>query len=151
VLIGGLAVSAHGAVRSTKDIDICPSPDPANLERLASLLRDLGVHQLGVGEGEFLANELPYDPTRAEDLAAGGNFRLDTPLGVLDLMQWIPGIDADQAYATLAADAVSASAFGVEIRVSSLAHLRQMKRAAGRPLDLQDLADLDAAHPDSGE
>jgi hypothetical protein len=24
-----------------------------------------------------------------------------------------------------------------------------MKRAAGRPRDLQDLADLDAAHPDS--
>ena len=90
---------------------------------------------------------MPLDPTRAEDLAQGGNFRLETPLGVLDLMQWVPGIAADHAYATLAADAESAQAFGIDIRVCSLNALRVMKRAAGRPQDLQDLADLDRAHP----
>jgi hypothetical protein len=35
----------------------------------------------------------------------------------------------------------------VTLKVCSLAALRQMKRAAGRPRDLQDLADLEAAHP----
>lgn len=147
VLIGGLAVNAHGVIRSTRDVDICPSPDPANLARLADLLRLWGVRQLGVGEDGFEADELPFDPARAEDLAKGGNFRLETPLGVLDLMQWVPGIDPDGAYPTLAADARTAAAFGIEIQVCSLAALRTMKRAAGRPQDLQDLADLDAAHP----
>ena len=147
VLIGGLAVNAHGVIRSTQDVDICPSPDPQNLERLASLLRELGVRQLGVeGEG-FDEGEMPFDPTRAADLAQGGNFRLETPVGVLDLMQWIPGINADHAYETLASDATEASAFGVTLKVCSLAALRQMKRAAGRPRDLKDLADLEAAHP----
>jgi hypothetical protein len=47
VLIGGLAVNAHGVNRSTKDVDICPAPDPSNLARLADLLRRLGVRQLG--------------------------------------------------------------------------------------------------------
>lgn len=148
VLIGGLAVNAHGVIRSTKDVDICPSPDPENLTRLADLLRRLGVRQLGVGDDGFAPNELPFDPTRAEDLAEGGNFRLETPLGILDVMQWIPGIDADHAFATLEADARIANAFGIEIHVCSLAALRLMKRTAARPQDLQDLANLDTAHPE---
>lgn len=148
VLIGGLAVNAHGVIRSTKDVDICPSPDPGNLERLARLLRDLEARQLGVADGGFSGREMPFDPTRPEDLSAGGNFRLETRLGVLDLMQWVPGIDAEQAYETLARDALEARAFGVIVRVCSLAALREMKRAAGRPRDAQDLADLDAAHPE---
>lgn len=147
VLIGGLAVNAHGVIRSTKDIDIVPSDDPENLRRLATLLTDLDVRQLGVTGNGFAENEMPFDPTRPEDLARGGNFRLDTALGVLDLMQWVPGIDADHAYATLAAEAERARAFGTEIRVCSLRHLRTMKHTAGRPQDLRDLADLDAAHP----
>jgi hypothetical protein len=146
VLIGGLAVNAHGVIRSTKDVDICPAPDRDNLTRLAGLLRQLGVRQLGVNNGGLSADEMPFDPTRAEDLAQGGNFRLQTPLGVLDIMQWIPGIEADSAYATLAADAHRAAAFGIEIRVCSLPALRAMKRAAGRPQDLQDLAELAIAH-----
>jgi hypothetical protein len=35
VIIGGLAVAAHGYVRATKDLDIVPSPEPANLDRSA--------------------------------------------------------------------------------------------------------------------
>jgi hypothetical protein len=147
ILIGGLAVNAWGVIRSTKDIDICPAPDPDNLGRLAALLRRLGVKQLGVGIEGFAEVEMPFDPTRPEDLAEGGNFRLATPLGVLDIMQWVPGIEDESAYATLAADAEVAKAFGIEIRVCSLGALRLMKRAAGRPQDLQDLADLDRAHP----
>ena len=148
VLIGGLAVNAHGVIRSTKDIDICPDPDPANLARLAKLLGDLGVRQLGVEDEGFSEHEMPFDPTRATDLAQGGNFRLETPLGVLDLMQWVPGFEADSAYEALARDAAVATAFGVRVRVCSLAALLQMKRAAGRPRDLQDVADLEAAHPE---
>ena len=60
-----------------------------------------------------------------------------------------PGIDADSAYGTLAADAHTAAAFGIEIQVCSLDALRGMKHAAGRPQDLQDLADLMAANPRS--
>jgi hypothetical protein len=151
VLIGGVAVGAHGVVRGTKDLDICPAPDSANLERLARLLRELGVSQFGVGAEEFFAHEMPYDPTSAQDLAAGGNFRLETPFGLLDLMQWIPGIAAEQAYVELAADAVPSTAFGIDVQVCSLAHLRHMKRIAGRPRDLQDLEDLAAAHPEAPE
>jgi hypothetical protein len=71
---------------------------------------------------------------------------LATPLGVLDIMRWVPGINAKNAYATLSRDAERAVAFGIEIKVCSLDALRLMKRAAGWPQDLQDLRDLETAH-----
>ena len=72
VLIGGLAVNAHAVIRSTKDIDICRSPDADNLERLAAPLRRLGVRQLGVSDDGSAEHEPPFDRTRAEDLSEGG-------------------------------------------------------------------------------
>lgn len=146
VVIGGFAVIAHGVVRVTKDLDICPDPAHDNLERLAAFIAEIDAVQMGTGE--FDADELPFDPTRAADLAQGGNFRLESALGILDVMQWVSGIDVGRTFATLASDAVDVVVEGVPVRVSSLANLRTMKRAAGRPQDLQDLADLAAAHGD---
>lgn len=146
VVIGGLAVIAHGVQRFTNDLDICPSPEPANLARLANLLKRLEARQLGIGE--FDEGEFPFDPTNPDELAEGGNFRLLTTSGVIDLMQWIPGIADDRAYAVLAPDAVEGIAFGIPLKVCSLEHLRAMKQTADRPQDRQDLADLAAAHPE---
>ena len=148
VVVGGLAVIAHGVQRFTNDLDICPAPDPANLERLASMLQRADSRQLGLGD--FDASEFPFDPRRPEDLAEGGNFRLVT-VDVLDVMQWVPGISEEQAYGVLAADAVEGTAFGLSVKVCSLEHLRTMKRAAGRPLDEQDLVALAEAHPEAAD
>src|SRR5829696_8560247 len=90
IIIGGFALNAHGVIRPSRDLDIVPDPAPANLERLAALLGELNVRQLGADELD--AKEFPADPTRPKDLAAGANFRLQTRLGDLDVMQWLPGI-----------------------------------------------------------
>jgi hypothetical protein len=137
VVIGGWAVNAHGHRRLTADLDICPDPDPSNLRRLASLLAELHADHLGASD--FEAGEIPGDPTDPDSLAAGGNFRVMTDHGVLDVMQWVPGLDSDNAYARLAADAIEGTVFGVRVHVCSLEALRAMKRAAGRPIDEQDL------------
>jgi hypothetical protein len=146
IVIGGFAVISHGVVRVTRDLDICPGPDRANLGRLARCLAELEVTQLGAGD--FDAAEMPFDPTRPEELAQGGNFRLESRLGILDVMQWVSGVDGEHAYPVLAAHAVDTEVEGVPVRICSLADLRAMKRAAGRPQDLQDLADLAIAHGD---
>jgi hypothetical protein len=146
VVIGGIAVNAHGVIRATKDLDICPGPDRMNLMRLATLLRELDAAQIGMED--FDSAEMPFDPTSVDDLAQGGNFRLRTRLGNLDVMQWVSGIDGDLAYPTLAADLEIVELPEIEVPICSLAHLRAMKRAAGRPQDLQDLADLAIAHGD---
>lgn len=79
IIIGGFAVNAHGVIRPSRDLDIVPDPDPENLRRLARLLADLDARHVGLGD--FNPEEFPFDPTRAEDLEAGANFRLETRLG----------------------------------------------------------------------
>jgi hypothetical protein len=140
VIVGGIAVGVHGYVRATKDLDICPDPATENLNVLAAVLRDLHAEHAELGD--FAEGELPFDPLDPADLAQGGNFRLRTRLGALDLMQWIPGIEADHAFGTLDADAIEVEFEGERLRVCSLAHLRLMKQTAARPQDLLDLENL---------
>jgi hypothetical protein len=144
VVVGGFAVIAHGVQRSTADLDICPDPDPENLTRLASLLRDLRARHAEAEE--FRQDELPHDPTDPKQLAEGGNFRLETSLGSLDIMQWIPGIGGELAYPKLARDAITANVRGVPVSVCSREHLLSRNRAADRPLDRADLDQLEAGH-----
>lgn len=143
IVIGGFAVNAHGFIRVTKDLDTVPCADEENLRRLATALKDLDAVILETDD--FDPDELPADPTKADDLAQGGNFCLQTRLGRLDLMQWIAGIDSEDLYSTLSSAALTAKVDGVPVSVCGLAHLRVMKSAAGRPRDLEDLRRLDDA------
>jgi hypothetical protein len=140
IVVGGFAVNAHGFIRVTKDLDVVPNPGKGNLGRLAELLRDLNASILDTGD--FTAEEMPADPTRTSDLAMGGNFCLFTDIGRLDVMQWLTGLETEDLYGELSPDAIEGEVDGIPVRVCSLEHLRAMKRAAGRPQDLEDLRRL---------
>jgi hypothetical protein len=140
IVIGGVAVSVHGFVRATKDLDIVPDPSPENLQRLARLLEEIKAQHVGLED--FTPEEFPYDPTDPVQLAEGANFRLETSLGPMDIMQWVEGIETDLAYSELAPRAVPVTFRDTQIQVCALDHLRAMKRAAGRPQDLEDLKQL---------
>src|SRR3954471_13223564 len=117
VLIGGLAVAAHGYPRATKDIDIVPAPDSSNLGRLAGLLRALDAQHYGLGD--FDPSGFPFDPHDPAQLAEGGNFVLTTRLGRLDIMQWVPGVPGELDFAHLSDRAVDTSVLGRPVRVCS--------------------------------
>ncbi len=140
IIIGGLAVSAHGHVRPSKDLDIVPDPARGNLERLISALAD--ANALDAEVSDFDQAEIPMSAMRLEDLEYGGNFRLVTDLGDVDIFQWVSGIEADDLYAELARDSLAGDIEGIPVRVCGLDALRAMKRAAGRPQDIEDLRRL---------
>lgn len=142
IIIGGFAVIAHGHVRPSKDLDIVPEPTSENLKRLIAALIDINANNAEVSD--FDPSELPKSVTRIEDLEQGGNFRLTTDLGDLDILQWASGVESDDLYGELGSQAVSGEVEGVAVRVCGLDHLRAMKRAAGRPQDLEDLNRLSA-------
>lgn len=139
LLIGGVAVGFHGYVRATKDVDVVPSPDPENLERLSSVLKGLDAEIEGAEEFDEAELPNPLDPGA---LALGGNWVLRTRLGRFDVMQWI-GDDA--LWEKLAPGAVLAEIGHLKIRVVSYEDLVTLKRQAGRPEDLADLQRLSQA------
>jgi hypothetical protein len=131
VVIGGVAVAAHGYVRGTEDLDLVPDPDPENLQRLTAALAKL--------ESTLpTAKDRRFDPTAdAGVIRRGGNVTADTRFGGLDVVQRARGVPS---YTQLDEDAVDSQLLGVPVRVCSLARLREMKKAQGRA---QDKADLD--------
>jgi predicted nucleotidyltransferase len=136
LLIGGVAVGYHGHVRATKDVDVVPAPDPANLARLARLLDRLGAEVEGAEE--FATDELP-DPLDPEALALGGNWVLLTRLGRLDVMQWIGD---GPLWERLAPAAIEDELAELPVKIISYEDLVALKELAGRPEDLVDLERL---------
>jgi hypothetical protein len=133
VVIGGVAVAAHGYVRGTEDLDLVPDPDPANLQRLTAALAEL--------ESTLpTAKDRRFDPTTdAGVIRRGGNVTADTRFGGLDVVQRARGVPS---YTQLDEDAVDSRLLGVPVRVCSLTRLREMKEAQGRAQDKADLENL---------
>jgi hypothetical protein len=134
VVIGGFAAIAHGSPRATRDLDIVAAPDNDNLARLLAALGDLEADRLLPGR--------PPRPVTAADVATiglGTTLHARTRAGELDVVGRPAGAPA---YEQLRVHAVAVPVGGHEVRVAGLDHLIAMKRAAGRPLDLQDIADL---------
>jgi hypothetical protein len=133
VVIGGVAVGAHGYVRGTEDLDLVPDPDPENLARLTEALGKLDSTLPTVGDRAF-------DPaTDARVIRKGGNVTAMTRFGGLDIVQRARGVPS---YLQLDKDAVNTDLLGVPIKVCSLARLREMKEAQDREQDRADLANL---------
>jgi hypothetical protein len=144
LVIGGLAVGAHGYPRATKDVDLVPAPDRENLKRLYAALSELDAEPIEVGD--FHPDELPV-PFAPDGLEEGGNWAMRTRAGRVDVMQWVPGID--DAYPQLDANAIEDEVPGVgRVRFAGYEDLVTMKRTAGRPEDLLDLQRLESVRGD---
>jgi predicted nucleotidyltransferase len=130
LVVGAVAVQAHGYVRSTLDLDIIARPTTLNLSRLAEALADL----------------------EAEPRHAGARMRLTDPnwlkrapvVPVVTRAGWLDLLSAEtigRTYDELRAGALTIELRGLDITVVGLRDLIRMKKAAGRP---QDLADIEA-------
>lgn len=137
VLIGGLALNAWGVLRGTKDVDVVPDPDPANVQRLGGALAELGGQAQTAGS--FVSSAFGL----ADLIARGQRVLVETRSGPVDVVQALPGVPG---FDVLLANAERAELLGFTVLLCSLGDLRAMKRAAGRPQDLVDLENLDVAH-----
>lgn len=137
IVIGGLAVGAHGYPRATKDIDIVPEPSRENFERLAGVLSELDYEIIG-GE-EFEAEELVHPDVQG--LLDGESWVLRTRFGRLDILQHL---EPEVEYSALDLDAIEDEVFGTSVRFCGYRHLVAMKEAASRDQGLVDHSRLRA-------
>ncbi|MCK9250874.1 MAG: nucleotidyltransferase [Solirubrobacteraceae bacterium] len=141
LVVGGIAAQAHGASRSTLDTDIVIARDPPNVVRLRDAMVAVGATFPAMDPLSMLELH-PHDEV---DLARARIARIPTPHGTLDLIADPPGADH---YPRLVSRAIDVSVDDVTFRVVGLDDLIAMKRTAGRPKDLMDVADL--TNPDAG-
>jgi len=133
ILVGGAAATAHGSARLTLDLDIVYSRNGANIERLTQALRPLQPYLRGAPPG------LPFEWSVAT-VQKGLNFTLQTSLGALDLFGEIVG---GGDYERLVPSAIKIKVAGVECLCLGLERLIEVKRASGRPRDLEAIAELE--------
>jgi predicted nucleotidyltransferase len=134
VVVGGLAAAAHGSTRVTWDVDVVYSRRAENVERLATALAGVEPYLRGAPAG------LPFR-WDAETIRRGLNFTLTTRVGDLDLLGEITG---GGGYDDLLPQSIRVQAFGIECWCLGLEKLIEVKRAAGRPKDLEAIAELEA-------
>jgi predicted nucleotidyltransferase len=134
IVVGGVAASTHGSVRSTNDLDVVYARTPDNVARLAAALAPLSPYLRGAPPG------LPFR-LDAETIRHGLNFTLVTSLGWLDLLGEITG---GGRYEDLIPNCIRIRVHGVDCLCLNLEKLIEVKRAAGRPRDLDAIAELEA-------
>jgi predicted nucleotidyltransferase len=133
ILVGGGAATVHGSARLTNDVDVVYRRDADNLARIASALAPFDPYLRGAPRG------LPFR-LDIETLRKGLNFTLTTAIGDLDLLGEITG---GGGFEQLAEHTIRVDVFGLSILCLDLPKLIEVKRAAGRPKDLEAIAELE--------
>jgi hypothetical protein len=134
IIIGGVAATAHGSAHVTADLDIVYSRGPENVARLAHALAPLSPYLRGAPPG------LPFR-FDADTIWRGLNFTLVTTAGDLDVLGEATG---GGTYQALLPRSEARTLLGLEVRFVDLETLIRLKRAAGRPKDLERIAELEA-------
>jgi predicted nucleotidyltransferase len=141
ILVGGVAATVHGSARLTSDLDAVYARTAGNIDRLVSALAPLAPSLRGAPAG------LPFRLDSAT-VRRGLNFTLTTTLGDIDLFGEIVG---GGGYAGLLPDTREIDVFGIRCRCLTLDRLIEVKRAAGRPKDLEVVAELEALREEGAD
>ena len=125
LVIGGYAVGFHGRPRYTKDIDIWVDNSHENAERTAAAIHRFGFGSLGLTAEDFAASDeivqLGFPPVR------------------IDILSAVPGVDFEESYGRR----ILVDVDGLAVSVIGRNDLIASKKAAGRGVDLGDVASLE--------
>jgi hypothetical protein len=124
LLIGGYAVSYHGYIRATGDMDIWIAIHPDNAHKIVAVLKAFGFDHPELNEDLFLReNKI---------------LRMGVPPVRLEITTSISGVQFDECYQARVIDMLD----DVEVSLIDLENLKKNKRASGRTKDLVDFQKL---------
>jgi predicted nucleotidyltransferase len=134
VLVGGLAVVLHGVDRLTADIDLVVDLSPKEAAKAVEVLLASGFRP-----------QAPVDARLFADEAVRRRWQAESGMQVLSF--WDPEnrrptvdlfADYPMNFEALFENSLRVPLAGLTVRVASIAHMIAIKRAAGRPKDLED-------------
>ena len=133
MVIGGIAVQAHGYIRATHDLDIIVDPRTLNLSRMSEAFAELEAELRTPGTLSLADPHQLREAPRIPVITRAG------PLDVLNVEHVAGG---PRSYDALRDAAIEVDLRGRAIAVAGLSDLIRMKRAAGRQQDLMDIEAL---------
>lgn len=146
ILVGGVAVIAHGYGRSTQDVDIVVQLRPDAVRAAFGALATLGYMPRVPVTAEQFADEEQRKRWIAEKGMMVLNFHSDRiAQAPVDMFVAEP-FDFQSEYDSAMIVQVGP---GIPVRVLRLTTLLRLKREAGRPQDLADVAELEEIHGES--
>ena len=119
VIIGATAFPVHGYSRATLDIDIFVKPEISNAKKTLSALKDFGYDVSDIAVDEVLTKKILIRQYLVET----------------DIHPFVKGVSFDEVWK----NRVKAKFGDTFVWFASLDDLIKMKKAAGRPKDLEDL------------
>jgi len=138
LIVGGLAVVAHGYVRATVDLDIVLNLERDNTLRAMKALGEIGYRPLvPVDAADFANEELRRKWISEKNMVVFQMRNPDRESTRLDLFVKEPFGFSDEL-----AQARWENVAGIKAPVLRLERLLQMKQESGRPQDLADIEQL---------
>ncbi len=126
LVVGAHALAAHGRPRATGDLDIWVRPSGENARRVMSALRAFGA---------------PLHDLTLDDLSSGDVvFQIGVVPARIDILTGVSGVTFEAAWP----DRISIRIAELDVPVLGREALICNKRAAGRPRDLADVAELES-------
>lgn len=119
LVIGASAFPVYGYARATLDIDLFVKPDLENIKRTIKALEEFGYDLMNLTPKDFMENKILIRQYMVE----------------ADIHPFVKGITFDEAWK----NKITAKFGDTEVFFPSLDDMIQMKKAAGRPIDLEDL------------
>jgi len=122
VIIGATAFPVHGYARATLDIDLFIRPEPENAHRTLKALKEFGYDVTDLSEDDLLSKKVLIRQHLVET----------------DIHPFVQGITFDRVWK----NRISGAYGNEKVYYASLDDLITMKKAAGRPKDMEDLKAL---------
>jgi len=137
---GGVALVLHGVVRFTADLDLIVDLEPDNLRRFVQTITELGYRPRNpVKAADFLDPALRAGWKQEKEMEVFSFVDPAQPMTLIDVF-----IEEKIPFREILNELALVTAKGITIPVVSLAHLKRLKKAAGRPQDLADIEAIEA-------
>jgi len=133
VVVGGIAAAMRGSLRETTHLDLLVKRTPVNLARLAAVLTELAAKVKGSPR-----SPMPIAPSLFQGMEI---VTFETTVGEVDILMVGRG---GWTYEQVVEGAEKVDIAGRRIQLISIDDLVAMKRAAGRPKDLETAQELEA-------
>ncbi len=139
VLVGGIAVNLHGAIRMTADADLIVHLEKTNVHKFAELMTAQGYKPRAPVSPFQLADEnARKDWIEHKEMKVFSFFHNTDHFKIVDVFVTEP-----IPFKDLLRESVVRDIEGIRVRYASIDHMLLLKKQAGREQDLEDIRALE--------